>query len=417
MLSNGIPLYLIPHPAQPFISLRLLLKRGARNDGSLPGLADMTCDLLSDGAGNRNAITFADDLEQLGAHLGVDAGRDLIQLELDVLTRSFPDALSLASDMILRPHFDPEELERERKQKLATLRQNRSEPDWLAATTLRRALYGSTPYGHPIEGEEKSLRRITAEACADFHRKQIIPAHAAWIVAGDVGLEEIRAELEEKFGQWSGESISPLLPVFPPPQKGPSILIQDRPGSAHAAVRIGRIGLSRNDPDASSLLTLNTLLGDYFNSRLNVLLRESMGYTYEAWSYIEMPVDPGLMVIGTSVRADRVGETVGAIFTELQRITSEPISDEELAVVKGYISGRQALASETPEQIAGMVTTILLHDLPPDYYRQRVEQINSLTAEELVVTANRFFRPEEMTVVVAGDGEVLGRELEEFGGE
>lgn len=414
-LSNGVPLYLIPHQAQPFLSLRLLLKRGARNDGPLPGLADITCDLLSAGAGSRDAITFAADVERLGANLGVEASRDVIRLELDTLTRFLPEAIPLAADMVLRPLFDPDELKRERKQKLSTLKQNRSEPDWLAATALRRTLYGSNPYGHPIEGEKDSVARITIEDCKNFHHQQIIPAHAMFIVAGDVTVDEIQDRLEAGFSGWRGDVPSLIAPVIPQPAAGGRLLILDRPGSAHTAIRIGRIGLSRKDPEAIPLLVLNTLLGDYFNSRLNNLLRESMGFTYEAWSYVEMTVDPGMIVVGTSVRADRVAKTVGAIFGELDRIASKEVGEEELEIVKGYIAGRQALASETPDQIAGMVTTIALHDLPADYYRTFIEQIRSLTPEDLLKTAKRFLRSEDMTVVVAGDAEKLRSELAPFG--
>ncbi|MCE2503942.1 MAG: insulinase family protein [Chlorobi bacterium] len=410
-----MPLYLVQHDAQSLLTLRIVLRSGARDDGEFPGLADMTCDLLSTGAGERNAITFARDVELFGADLGTAAGRDEIRLELGVLSRFFPSAVTLAADMVFRPRFAPEETERERKLKLAIIKQNRSDPDWLAITTLRKLIYGPTPYGHPIDGDERSVRSITTKDCQTFHAATFVPDNGFFVLAGNMREKEAIQLLEEKFYGWPGSGFSlarsPLMPV----RDRPRIVIVHRPGSAHNAIRIGRLGVARGDADFTTLRLLNTLFGDYFNSRLNTLLRESMGYTYDAWSNMEGTLDPGLFAIGTSVRGDRVGKTIKAIFRELDRIASEPVSLQELDIVKGYISGRQVLASETPEQIADMVTTIALHNLPHDYYSRTIEHIQSLTPEELLGVGSRYMRSDEMTIVVAGDAGALQPQLEEFG--
>ena len=413
-LSNGIPLYIIQHDAQPFLTLRLVLRSGARNDGSLPGLAEMTSDLLSTGAGDRNAITFARDIELLGADLGAEAGRDETTLELDVLSRYFAQALPLAEDMVLQPRFYPEEIERERKLKLAAIKQNYSDPDWLASSTLRRSIFGGTPYGHPIEGGEDSIRSITSEACHSFHANQFLPEHGFFILAGKVEQNTIEL-LEKRFQDWRAPSlVQPRQPIEHK-RKQPQIIIVHRSGSAQTAIRIGRSGVAREDVDFVPLRLLNTLFGDYFNSRLNLLLRESMGYTYEAWSYVEGTLDPGLLSIGTSVRGDRVGTTIKAILRELSKVSSEPVPTDELNIVKGYLSGRQALASETPDQVADMVTIIALHNLPSDYYQNVIKQVQQLTPEELLTVGTRYMQPDDMTIVVAGDKDVLEPQLRMFG--
>ena len=421
-LSNGLPLFLIPHHAQPLTSIRLVMRGGARNDGKLPGLADMTCSLLSAGAGERDAVMFARDAEQLGADIGMEAGRDAMAAQLDILTQFLPEGLPMMGDMLLRPRFEDEEVDRERKQRRAILKQNHSDSDWLAGATLRRALYGTSPYGHPIDGIKESIGKIGINECRGFHGHYILSGHPFIIAAGDLQPDSLIPLLEGNLGTWPGEnngtaqsSSHSHSDATLPPATERSIVIVDRPGSAHTAIRIGAVTIPRSHSDFIPLRILNTLFGDYFNSRLNMLLRESLGYTYEAWSYVEGTIDPGMFVAGTSVRADRVGESVEAIFNELDRIASEPISSEELETVKGYVAGRQALASETPDQIAALVATIALHNLPEDYYSRRIEQVRELTAEELGTIAQRYLQSKRMTVIVAGDAAKIQSQLQKFG--
>lgn len=405
---------MVENRAQPYVSLQLVLRSGARDDGPLHGLANFTCSMLSAGAGSRDAVQFARDLEYLGADLDADAGRDAITVRLGVLKRFLPQGLDILADMILHPHFDPEEAERERKQKLATLKQNRAEPDWPASTRLRYEVYGDSPYGFPVEGDERSIGRIDEDACRRFHAEHFARSNAFVIAAGDVSAEELGTLLEERLGEWGG--LAPAaIPTFPSPEAKRRITIVHRPGSAHAAIRIGTPAPPRRSPDHLPLKVLNTLFGDYFNSRLNMALREEMGFTYGAWSYLEGTINPGLFVAGTSVAENRTGETVGRILTELDRITTEPVEIEELETVKSYIEGHQALRMETPEQIAAMVRTIVMHNLPEDHFTQTVAATKQLTREEVLHTAPRYLKPDSMTVVIAGDAHILHKEVERFG--
>lgn len=413
-LADALPLYVVENHAQPYVSLQFVLRSGARNDGPLHGLANFTCSMLSAGAGARDAIRFARDLEYLGADLDADSGRDTTTIRLGVLKRFLPQALDILADMILHPHFDPEEAERELKQKLAALKQNRAEPDWPASTRLRYEIYGDSPYGFPVEGDERSMKQIDEEACRRFHAEHFTRNNAIIIGAGDVSAPELGALLDERLSTWSGTAPA-YLPPLPLPESKRRIVIVHRPGSAHAAIRVGTLALPRSSPDYLPLKVLNTLFGDYFNSRLNMSLREEMGFTYGAWSYLEGTVNPGLFVAGTSVAENRAGETVQTMFNELERIAAEPVEIEELETVKSYIEGHQALRMETPEQVAALVRTIVMHNLPDDHFIRTIEETKELTREKLLETAARYLHPDTMTVVIAGDAKILSREVEQLG--
>lgn len=416
-LANGTPLYTVAHHSQPFVSLQTVIKSGARNDGHLHGLANATTSLLAAGAGKRDAVQFAQDLELFGADLDNDAGRETLTIRLGVLKRYLPDTLELLADMLLRPQFDPEEVAREQEQKIASLKQNRSEPDWLASVQLRHEVYGNTPDGFSVEGTEQSLRQIDSKACRDFHATHVTGNNAFIVGAGDIEAEELELLLNKHFGSWNGTAPpQPPPPTTDAPRQSPQrIVIVNRPGSAHTAVRIGRPGIPRRDPDFIALRILNTLFGDYFNSRLNMRLREDLGYTYGAWSFLSASMHPGLFMVGTSVRADRAGETLEAIFREMTKIASEPVEREELETVKSYMLGHQALRMETPEQMAAMVRALALYNLPRDYFSRTIAETQHLTREDILRVGNRYMQPESMTVVLAGDARKIEPEVAHVG--
>jgi predicted Zn-dependent peptidase len=189
----------------------------------------------------------------------------------------------------------------------------------------------------------------------------------------------------------------------------------DRPDSVQSAIRLGTTGIARRNADHIPLMTLNTLFGGYFNSRINHNLREQHGYTYGARSVVEAPIRPGAISVAVAVRADVTDAAVGEIFNELEKITSEPVTAEELEMVKNYLIGSQALQIETPGQVASFVRTIALYDLPVDYYQTMPAVVRALTREEMLALAQRRLCPETMIIVVVGDASAIREKLERFG--
>lgn len=403
------------HDAQPYVSLQIIFRSGARDDGTLQGLANATTSLLAAGAGDRDAVEFASDLEFFGADLDNDAGRETMSLRLGVLKQYLPETLELLADMVLRPTFDPEEVDREQKQKIATIKQNRSEPDWLASVQLRHELFGNTPDGYSIEGTESTVRKIRSESCSAFHGTHYTAGNAFVVGAGDIQANELESLLNTHFAHWAGTA-----PQNPPvqavnPADSRRIVIVNRPGAAHTAIRIGRPGITRHNPDFIAFQVLNTLFGDYFNSRLNMRLREELGLTYGAWSFMGSGVHTGLFMAGTSVGAENTGDALQAMFEEMAKIASEPVAHEELETVKSYTAGHQALRMETPEQMAAMVRMIALHNLPIDYFSRVIGEMLELTREDILRVGSAYMQPEQMTVVLAGEAETLARQAAPFG--
>ncbi|MBC8146310.1 MAG: insulinase family protein [bacterium] len=414
-LSNGVAVYLVENHAQPYVSLTLTLRSGSSYDGDIAGLASFVGGILLSGAGTRNAEELAEAIDFLGATIDVSAGRDDITIKLGVLTRYLPEALDFFADLVLRPTFPSNEIARERRHSIASLKQAQSDPAYLASVQFRREAYGSSPYGTEVDGTAESIARIRRKHCVDFHRTHFTSANSFIVAAGDVDEEVLLALLEERFGTWSGDRPAPVVWHDPETGATPRVVIVDRHDAMQSAIRVGAVAISRTHPDFIPLVTLHTLFGGYFNSRINQNLRERNAFTYGAGSSVEALAMPGSVSVRASVGIEVTGAAVREVFNELRTIASELISLEELEMVTNYILGLQSLQIETPGQVAGFVRTVALYDLPHDYYERFPDAIRAVTRERILEVAKRYMDPNTMIVVVVGDAAKIKSELEEFG--
>lgn len=414
-MSNGVAVYLVENHAQPYVSLMLTLRSGSSHDGALAGLASFVGGMLLSGAGARNAEELAEAIDYLGATIDVSAGRDDTTVKLGVLTRFLPDALDLVADLVLRPTFPGHEVARERRHAISSLKQAKSDPAYLAAVQFRREAYDASPYGTEVDGTEESIARIRRAHCIEFHREHFTAGNAFIVAAGDIDAPSLVAMLDERLGAWSGAAPAPL--EWTPPDRGvtPRVVVVDRPDAMQSAIRMGALAISRRDEDFIPLVTLHTLFGGYFNSRINHNLRERNGYTYGAGSTIEALAMPGTFSVRAAVGNEVTAPAIREIFTELRAITTEPISEDELTMVKNFILGSQSLQIETPGQVAGFVRTIALYGLPHDYYERFPLAVRALTRERILEVAQKYLQPERMIVVVCGAAENIAGELAEFG--
>ena len=148
---------------------------------------------------------------------------------------------------------------------------------------------------------------------------------------------------------------------------------------------------------------LNTLFGGYFNSRLNINLREKNGYTYGVRSSLESNNSIGSFYIGSQVRLDITSNAIQECFNELNLINEVLIPSEELNIVKNYLIGSQALQLETSEQVASFVRAISIYNLDDDYYKNLASLIRQISSEQLKELSNKYLFNTGYDIIVCGD--------------
>ena len=405
-LSNGLPVWIVEQHEVPLVQVDLVVEAGSGDDPSGRfGVASLAAAMLDEGAGAKSALEIADEIEFLGAVLNTSSSFDASGVRLNVPRARLEDALPVMADVALRPAFPQQELERLRQERLTALLQARDDPASIGPLAFSRVLYGPQHrYGTSALGTEATLKAFTTEDLRAFHATFYVPSNATLVVAGDVTADAVIPLLEKHFGSW--RQAGPPARRAPVPAaaqpEGAQIYIVDVPRAEQSVIRIGWVGVSRSTPDYFALQVLNTVLGGSFTSRLNQNLRERNGYTYGASSGFDMRLSAGPFSARANVQTDKTADALREFFNELRAI-AKPIPPEELDKAKSFVALGFPSAFETIGDLSSQLEDLIVYDLPDAYYENYVDNIRSVTAEEVRKAAATYIQPDRFAIVVVGD--------------
>ena len=404
-LSNGLPVVLLVKHGVPLVQMNLVVKAGSALDPEgKTGLASLTAAMLTDGAGARDALQFADAIDYLGATLFASAGHHTTGIVMNTPVAKLDSALALFADVAIRPTFPAGELDRRKKERLTTLLQWRDEPRAVASVIFNRKLFGSShPYGIVGIGDEQTIRSFKPEELHQFHTTYFVPTNAALIVVGEVAPKEILQKLETTIGTWKGRGTAiPPTMLLVEQIRTRDIILVDKPGAPQTEIRIGRIGASRLTDDYYSLTVMNTILGGSFSSRLNQNLREQHGYTSGAGSRFDFRPLPGPFIASAAVQTEVTEKALAEFMKELKGIL-DPISDAELERAKNYVALGFPGDFQSAAQIAGKLEELVIYNLPDDYFNNYRGHILAVTREDVARVAKKYIDPEKVAIVLVGD--------------
>src|SRR5581483_3388306 len=317
-LSNGLPVWIVEMHKVPVAQVNLVVLSGTGDDPTGKfGVASLTAAMLEEGAGSKSSLEIADAIDFLGADLSASTTSDLSAVRLHVPVARLGDALAVMGDVVERPTFPKDELERLRQERLTNILQGRDDPPTIGAITYARVLYGPTHrYGTAQMGTAATVKAFTADDLKAFYASAYRPDNAVLLAVGDVTAASVLPQLEKTFGSWKPASASKASSKWPdvPQHSARTIYLVDKPGAAQSQIRIGWIGVPRSTPDYFPIQVMNTILGGSFSSRLNINLREQHGYTYGASSQFDMRSNAGPFVAAAGVQTDKTADALKEFF-------------------------------------------------------------------------------------------------------
>jgi len=404
-LSNGLPVWIVEAHEVPVVNVTLIIKSGAAADpAGKYGLASFTAAMLDEGAGTRGALELADAVEFLGASLATGSSMDVSTVRLQTPVSKLDAALPLFADVVLRPTFPAEELERMRQQRMTSLLQLRDNPGALASAAFARVLYGPKHrYGTGTAGNETSNGEMSADDLRSFYAAHYRPQNSHLIIVGDISADDMMARMERALGTWmnGGPVTRPTLPAAP--QHGPrTVYLVDKPGAQQSQIQIGWIGVPRSTADFHVLEVLNTVLGGSFAARLNQNLRERNGYTYGARSNFDMRTEAGPFVASAGVQTDKTVESLREFFNELNGM-HQPVPEDELARARNLRALGFPGSFETTAGIAGNLSELITYGLPEATFSEYVPKIQGVTAAAVSTAAKTYLDTGRFAIVVVGD--------------
>ncbi|MGA8221949.1 MAG: pitrilysin family protein [Candidatus Acidiferrales bacterium] len=404
-LPNGLRVYVVSDHREPAVAARLvILSAGSVEDSAaMPGVAQMTANMLTQGTEKRSAKDIADAIDFVGGSLVAEAGKDSTTVTLDVVKKDLNTGLDLMSDVVLHPAFSADELDRQRQQLLSNLTVQYSDPQYLASVAFARVVYGGSPYGWPSEGTPEVVKKMQRDQLAKFHDANYAPNQTLLGFAGDITPEEAFALAEKFFGAWQKVNVTAASPASPTPISGLHIWLVDKPDAEQTQIRVGKIGIRRADPDYIPLAVTNRIFGGGYNSRLNTEVRVKKGLTYGAFSAFNPHRYSGAFTAGTYTRTEATVEATKLVVDLIAKMSTGDVTQKELDFARDYLAGVYPIQSETAEQVTDRVLSAAAFDLPADYNRTYPDKVRSVTLPQADSMAQRYFTAKDIDIVLAGN--------------
>ncbi|MGH7938626.1 MAG: M16 family metallopeptidase [Bryobacteraceae bacterium] len=408
-LENGLRVIVVNRPGLPLLAAQVVVRNGAEVDPkNLAGTASMTSDLLTKGTDTMSAPEIAQAIESLGGSIDSGAGWDASAASVVVMSDKADAALKILADVVRHPAFKQEEIDRLKSQRLDGLRVALQQPGSLARFVTARVVFGAGAYGHAATGTLESVQAISRDDIVKLYQQRYTPQNAAFILVGDVTLDQGTAFAEKFFGDWKSNGAAPNESI----QSGaaswkPKNVVIDMPEAGQAAVTLAKPMIERDSPDYYSALVANAALGNGFISRLNREIRIKRGLSYGAGSSIDPRREVGPFSAFAQTKNQSAAEVAGLMESELKTLVSDPVKGEELKSRQAVLTGSYARALETNQGFLSEISDLATYDLPLDTLDKYIPSIDAVTTDEVTTFAKKEMATAASLVVVGKASDFL----------
>lgn len=383
-LASGLTVQALHLPATRACTCAIAVEAGSRTEGAAEnGVAHFVEHLLL--RGGRSYPTSRDvrvAAQRIGASLNGYVTHDLVLLHVTTRVEHALSAVDLLTDIVGQPAFDPRIAEIERDVVLDEIAQRREEPHVIADELLDAALFGAHPLGRPVTGSTETVRELTAADGLGFHARRYLPQQTIVILAGDVSRMPADTELAVLLDRLKGEPHEDRLE--PAPRRQPDRLVATS-SSSRSLIRLGfPLQLEVKDPsNRAALHVLASLLGSPLASRLSDDLRERRGMCYSTTASLRLAADVAVLIVSAEVASTRSREAIDALHENVERLATDPPSEEEVERARQYTTGRRILALEQSRAVAQYAARQwVLYGAPADS-EEAVTSIDRVTADHV----------------------------------
>ncbi len=408
-LAHGLKVFVVENHKIPRLSYSLVLDKDPVYEGDLAGYSDFTGQLMRTGTTTRTKDQIDEQVDMLGASLNTSAEG----MSASCLTRHNESLLAIMSDVLMNSTFKPEELEKIRTQSLSALEADKNDPKAISQVVNSVLVYGSNhPYG--LNASEESVKKITLEKCNDYYHTYFKPNVAYLAIVGDITLTEAKPLVEKYFGGWQSGDVPKANYATPKAPAKTTVAIVDRPNSVQSTINVTYpVDLKPGSPDEIKVKLTNSILGGG-TFRLFNNLREKHGWTYGAYSSLQSDKLIGKFNATAEVRNPVTDSSFTEILSEMGRIRSEPVPDDELNMVRNFMMGNFGRSLENPSTVANFAINTARYNLPKDYYSTYLTKLAALTSVDVQLTAQKYIRPDNAYLLVVGKAEDLVPKLRKF---
>jgi predicted Zn-dependent peptidase len=412
VLSNGAVAYLVEDHDLPLVNVSTLIRTGAYLEpAGKEGLAALTGgQMRAGGAGDKTAEQFDEAADFLAANLSSGIGDTQGSAVLNCLTKDIDRGLALYFDMLKAPRFQQDRLTLAKSQVLQNMERRNDDTSSIEAREWGRLMRGANHFS-TRQSTKASIDSITRDDLVAFHKQYYHPASFIFAVSGDFNTQEMIARLERMMQGWPGAKAN--VPPVPKPEFTPvaGVYAVHKPDVNQGRVRIGHVGVTRDNPDAYAIDIMNDILGGGgFTSRIMSRVRSDEGLAYSAGSVFGQGVYyPSDFRAAFQSKSMSTAQAIDIVMEEINRIRTTKVSAEELETAKNSAIETFPLAFATAAQIAGTFAQDEYTNRPADYWDKYRERIRAVTADEVQRVAQKYLQPDQLVILVVGNIEDIAK--------
>ena len=415
-LKNGLTVAVIEKRSVPIVTVQLLVRSGASNEGmKKAGLANTAAAMLTKGTKTRTAEQIAEEMEFLGASIDSGAGWNSSSVTMSVTSDKLDQAMAIMADVVLNPAFKQEELDLLKSQTLDELKANLTQPAFLANYVASVHSFGE----HPAGGTAASIESLKQADLRAFYDEKFKPDYSVLIATGDITLAGATAVAKKHFGGWkmsSDENEYTAVGISQPPTKPRGsilqrILVVDLPGAGQASVNFYRPvrGVGRSSANYYSAAVLNSLLGGGYSSRLNQEIRIKRGLSYGAGSGFGWRGGGTNFSARTQTKNESAAEVAELVVAELKRLAEADAAETELNPRRLVLTGGFGRNLETTGGLTGALADLYSFGIPTSELNKYMTSVGAVRPANVKDFASRFLHEGDMIIV--GDYSIFKEDL------
>ena len=395
-LDNGVEVYAVNAGAEEVLSFEWVFFAG--NWYEEQNLVAATANyLLRNGTSKKNAFQINEHFEYFGSYLNRACHSETATITLHCLTKHIKELMPAVRELITDSVLPQEELDLYKQNMKQRLKVSLKKSNFVAGRLIDVYLFGEKhPYGKFSSAED--FDALNQEQLLDFYKKYYQQGKMILFVAGKLPAD-LATVLNQHFGDLPNQATATGAIMATPAAEKKFRITNDAEG-VQGSIRLARSFPNRHHPDFMKVMTLNTVFGGFFGSRLMTNIREDKGYTYGIHSYLQNHMHDGAWMISTEAGKDVCEATIAEVYKEMKDLREELVDEEDLLLVRNYMMGSILGDLDGPFHIIARWKNIVLNNLTEQYFYDSINTIKTISAEELQQLAQKYLQPEEFYELV-----------------
>ena len=398
-LDNGLSIIIREDHSAPVVSAQAWCKSGSINEGPWlgAGLSHVLEHMLFKGTSTRPGSRIDQEVQEAGGYMNAYTSFDRTVYWINVPNTGAKVAIDILCDIMQNAALPEDELEKEKQVILREMDMNQDDPGQRSARRLFETAYTRSPYRFTIIGYPDIYNRVGRQDVHTYYREKYVANNVFFVVVGDVNPQEVEDQIRAAYANAKLHALPPFVLPEEPKQIAPREVIEEAPielAHFHFSWHIPDL----RHPDIPLLDVLATVLGNGRSSRLFQEVRDRRGLvsSIDAWTYT--PGNPGLFGISGVTEPAKLGLAQAAIFAEVEKLKSAPISAAEFSkAVKQFtaatLANRKTMQGQAQDLGFGWMAA---NDL--NFSARYLEAVKRATPEDLLRVACEYFTPENRTV-------------------